>query len=971
MGLFCVPNTGRRTGGRSETDHWRTGLEAEPSNSDNPAGGRRPKGETNRLAEWEMNGKREERSAMTRQRPAPDLRAGEPLPWSEAAAEQLFLLIRRTGWGLTLFLAKAHNSPTGQELAGSNKPLGRKMLGYYLDGSHGPPAYRIKQFFEVFEKEKRCPWKSWADMYVEMYPDALRDQDLVKRYGLTVATPPPGARAAERGVASPTSRPAATRVASPVFDTPDQTLDTFADRGRASLSGVIAASEKACILFASIGGGGQASGRIGHLFLGSEFRAEPPQISKVVVKRLHPTVIQAQIDAGKLPANFATRISISMNDMERVLTDYGVDLEVRFWDTFPPPFHGYLYDAHLFRGKWAPGTDGHWHVRTQKRHFTDETDPEVLTRARADFDSPSTLPHPSALLQSKPLAELPGGVVPGKLLEHEERIALLNQLVCHAPESAVLYGSVGGAGTAYSWLSHVFEGSEYRPQRQPKISKIVIKRLHPDVVRQQVEQGRLPPGFEARLSLNLQAIASKVQSRNVELEVQYWPACPPPFYGWIFSNHLLTASWNHGTGGYWHVHTPMRYIPRDMDEATFDAFAAMFGSPGEDLATSRDLVESLQSLTDSGVRHVATSFPDDINWDQAFGHARNIDLITITSLAWRKKNVLRLRAAFGDPSVAIRIVLPDVADDTVIEMIARQRVWSSAKVREFILDTERFYRRLIVKDGATVKFFWMKVSQKYAVYRFDGVIVLKFYGHNRNEQPGPGLVAKDGGLLFPHLLRDIDGIFANHVREVAQGAESDSAGGVVESTQSPERILDKVSPPDLWTVRPGQLLGHEAYTTFLSFLVTSATHAPEPIFGSLGGGGFTATWLGRLFAGVDYQVNPPKISKVVLKRLTAISIQRGVESGDLEPDHETLLDANLRKITRILDAQGIPLEVRFWDSFPPPYHGWRYANHLLSARWSQSAGGLRSDVQNPLRYVTRESNPDRFAEAVRLFDGDE
>lgn len=552
---------------------------------------------------------------------------------------------------------------------------------------------------------------------------------------------------------------------------PDPRPNTFVDhQDKTFLIRQIHAAPRKHILFASLGGGSSARGWLCRLFIGSEHKTERPQISKVILKRLHPDVVQQQIDLGTLEEDFESRFAQNLRKITGVLRAHGVDLEVTFWDAFPPPFHGYLYDSHIFCGEWIPGSDGVWHVHTPKLYATSESDPELFARTLAQFTSQSVLPTPDDIGSDGKAKVDPFRLIrSGKLLEREDVMPLLTHLACSAQIPQTLFASVGVGDSACAWLSSVLGGARYL-KRPPLISKIVLTRISPAVATVQVQGRTLSPYFDMRLNLNELEILRKAEARGIEVEVRHAADWPPQFYGWIFGDHLLKGIWARGSSGFWHTHSPMRYLSRVGDPSAYAHATKLLELPTADPSLSRVQMQSFHALATSGIHRAAVSFPDDIEWDEIIGQARTVDLVTITSLAWRKKNVLRLRSIFSDLNASVRVVLPDVGDDAVIEMIARQRVWTRTKVREYILDTEQFYKRLLVEGGANVKFYWMKVPQKYAIYRFDDAIVLKFYGHSRNDQPGPALVVRNGGPFFPHILRDLEAIFSQHVEEFASSA---------------------------------------------------------------------------------------------------------------------------------------------------------------------------------------------------------
>lgn len=173
----------------------------------------------------------------------------------------------------------------------------------------------------------------------------------------------------------------------------------------------------------------------------------------------------------------------------------------------------------------------------------------------------------------------------------------------------------------------------------------------------------------------------------------------------------------------------------------------------EEIATR---LEIAQSLRESGIVDVVREFPTDVEWEELFSRVKTLDVFTVFSRMWRKANTKRLETTFGTKGVLIRVILPDPDNEQLMGVLAARRGWTVPKVRDEIRQAEEFYRSLVTPTGASVEFIKMEIVQMHGLFKFDDVIVVKLYGHERRERLGPALVVKRGGSLFPFFEKQID-----------------------------------------------------------------------------------------------------------------------------------------------------------------------------------------------------------------------
>lgn len=116
-----------------------------------------------------------------------------------------------------------------------------------------------------------------------------------------------------------------------------------------------------------------------------------PQLGGVVVLRVREDTITALEMRGDLVRGFGKRVRQNLETLEDLLGGRGITLAVRESERLPP-FHGYLYGDHFFRGEWWKG-EPHYHVRTTVKHLQRATAAQAFNEAIAVFTKAPVSPQ--------------------------------------------------------------------------------------------------------------------------------------------------------------------------------------------------------------------------------------------------------------------------------------------------------------------------------------------------------------------------------------------------------------------------------------------------------------------------------------------------------------------------------------------------------------------------------------------------
>lgn len=135
---------------------------------------------------------------------------------------------------------------------------------------------------------------------------------------------------------------------------------------------------------------------------------------------------------------------------------------------------------------------------------------------------------------------------------------VLTRLVTDTVEPQPLYVSVGHADFVSQWLDRLYRETGQIGGTEPRITRLIVKRLSDDAIGKLEEVGALSSGFGEKLASNLKTIRSNpgITRNRVEIQERFWIGLPP-FHGYLFGDRLLIGPWSVDEAGHLHVQTPI------------------------------------------------------------------------------------------------------------------------------------------------------------------------------------------------------------------------------------------------------------------------------------------------------------------------------------------------------------------------------------------------------------------------------
>lgn len=146
-----------------------------------------------------------------------------------------------------------------------------------------------------------------------------------------------------------------------------------------------------------------------------------------------------------------------------------------------------------------------------------------------------------------------------KVHHMEEYTQALTKLVTERRESRTLFVSIGTGDFLAPWLTRLYteESIAFR-DREPKISKLVVKRLPSAMISELEKIHLLEDGFNTRVEMNIQALKKdpNLKRSGVSVEEREWKDIPP-FHGYMYGEKILIGPWMVNEAGQLHVKAPL------------------------------------------------------------------------------------------------------------------------------------------------------------------------------------------------------------------------------------------------------------------------------------------------------------------------------------------------------------------------------------------------------------------------------
>jgi ribonuclease D len=171
-------------------------------------------------------------------------------------------------------------------------------------------------------------------------------------------------------------------------------------------------------------------------------------------------------------------------------------------------------------------------------------------------------------------------------------------------------------------------------------------------------------------------------------------------------------------------------------------------------AFKREILETARTVTDietAGLARVGTRIFDEVDWDEHFRMAKELDIYFAYGRTWRGLNRGRLRDMIRRGG-RVRVYLPDPTDTTSIEQLSRRFANMQPANLIAAIDDARGDLEQLAKTG-DVKVSYRSGDPVYSFYRFDSTFIVALYTHRPERQDVPMMVCTVGGTLYDFFER--------------------------------------------------------------------------------------------------------------------------------------------------------------------------------------------------------------------------
>lgn len=203
--------------------------------------------------------------------------------------------------------------------------------------------------------------------------------------------------------------------------------------------------------------------------------------------------------------------------------------------------------------------------------------------------------------------------------------------------------------------------------------------------------------------------------------------------------------------------------------------------PGSSLQWSRDredaaLIELTRALIERYISNLEASHTGDptqtasdhpqvtldfyrgVDWVDLFERTRNVDILFTYGRSWRRSLTASLGAFFARDGTSMRVVLPDLlpSNSTALPEIAKRAGQSVEQLREHVAEALGFF----ADNGAAL--FASDSAELYASYRFDSVVIVSLYNHQRGQSDGiPTICADSTTEVYRWFQADFEALVTN------------------------------------------------------------------------------------------------------------------------------------------------------------------------------------------------------------------
>lgn len=172
-------------------------------------------------------------------------------------------------------------------------------------------------------------------------------------------------------------------------------------------------------------------------------------------------------------------------------------------------------------------------------------------------------------------------------------------------------------------------------------------------------------------------------------------------------------------------------------------------------------VSMSQELMQAGIIQVVPSSQSrEIDWDDLFQKASEVDLLFYGSSWWINQNFKNLESFVKRQHTRLRVVLPDLDDShTMLESSRRINATAEKEIR-IITGALNDFRNLVEQyPKANIEIWLLKKSLLFSVFRFGNKAVLSPYSHRASSVGVPTIVCVEDGEIFRFIESELISIF--------------------------------------------------------------------------------------------------------------------------------------------------------------------------------------------------------------------
>jgi len=188
------------------------------------------------------------------------------------------------------------------------------------------------------------------------------------------------------------------------------------------------------------------------------------------------------------------------------------------------------------------------------------------------------------------------------------------------------------------------------------------------------------------------------------------------------------------------------------------------------------MVNMSRELTAAGILQVSRSFQSrDIDWDNLFSKAVNVDLMFFGSSTWRNHNFKQLEALATKKHTALRVLLPDPNHTNTMQNLADRMNMRIEDQVQKINSSILFFKTLVDNfPEANIQILLVKEVFVFSVFRFDDIAVVSFYSHRKKLVEVPTLLCKTDGIVYKFVMDEIESLASESTNILTKASKSNS-----------------------------------------------------------------------------------------------------------------------------------------------------------------------------------------------------